>query len=156
MRWRGIIIIIRRCEQCATQQPAMLSVNCSMGIVYEIVYRIFYLNHCSDLVSACRRRRKSISCLILYRSRRNQYYYIISVMYILYELQTITIELTIPHIDTTKGTMTTVNPQDIHIFQYLIVSSRFFLIYCQTFKLPESTPHTIHYYYYYLSRLCIV
>jgi len=90
IRWRGIIIIMRRCEQCAILQPAMLSVSCSMmGIAYEIVYRIFYLNHCSDRVSACR-RRKSISCLNLYRSRRNQYY-IISVMYILYEQQTITI-----------------------------------------------------------------
>lgn len=47
-------------------------------------------------------------------------------MYILYELQTITIELTIPYIDTTKGTMTTVNPQDIHIFQYL---HRFFEVF---------------------------
>jgi len=73
--------------------PGILAVSCSMGIAYEIVYRIFYLNHCSDLVSACRRRRKSISCLNLYRSRRNQYYYIISDRYILYELQMITIEL---------------------------------------------------------------
>lgn len=82
MRWQEIIIIIRRCDQCVL--PAIPTVSCSMGIAYEIVYRIFYLNHCNDLVSACRRRRKSISCLNLYRSRRNQYYYIILDRYVLY------------------------------------------------------------------------